>query len=261
MTFTLGNEYKLHERHIYNLLDLLGDLGGVFEVIIGAIGFFVMPFSEISFILKGLQKLYLVKTEDSSLLLKPKPDSKQSNPAFLNTSLQSSLAKSSSGNPRQSKKILSIKSQVPESLRGTKVEEETKNHFPVIINDRSRNRVLLSHYFLTSWCFKKNKNPGLSVSKNERYDMLYKKGKKLLNEDLSIEKLIKSLRDIKIFMKKHWLDDRRRFEIQHNPRNIIDLDNLNDYLYDQPESDSELSVELEVCLGQQKCTPEEKYID
>mmetsp|Transcript_3000 Transcript_3000/g.4638 ORF Transcript_3000/g.4638 Transcript_3000/m.4638 type:complete len:112 (+) Transcript_3000:1418-1753(+) len=68
--------------------------------------------------------------------------------------------------------------------------------------------------------------------------LLFKKGKKLLHEDLSIEKLIKTLRDIKIFMKKHWLDDRRRFEIQHDPRNVIDLDDLNDYLYNEPESDT-----------------------
>ena len=46
----------------------------------------------------------------------------------------------------------------------------------------------------------------------------------MLEKDLCIEKLVKDLRDIKIFMKSHVLTDKIKHEIQFNSRNVIDLD-------------------------------------
>ena len=40
-----------HERTIYSFFDLLGDLGGVTEVIMVSFGFMLFPISEHSFIL------------------------------------------------------------------------------------------------------------------------------------------------------------------------------------------------------------------
>lgn len=48
------------ERKIYSLLDLLGDMGGIMDIIIQVLGVFMFPLSEFSFILKALEKLYLV---------------------------------------------------------------------------------------------------------------------------------------------------------------------------------------------------------
>ena len=44
-------------------MDLIGDLGGVQEILIMVFGLFLFPFSEYNFNLKFLSKMYLVKTE------------------------------------------------------------------------------------------------------------------------------------------------------------------------------------------------------
>ena len=61
-----------HERRVYDFLDLLGDLGGVFEIILFVIGLMVYPVSEYSFYLKALSELFLVKTMDKDLMKTPK---------------------------------------------------------------------------------------------------------------------------------------------------------------------------------------------
>ena len=44
------------------MLDLLGDLGGVCEVIVGVLGIFLFPVSEHSFIIKASKIVFLAKT-------------------------------------------------------------------------------------------------------------------------------------------------------------------------------------------------------
>lgn len=53
-----------HIRYIYSLLDILGDLGGVTEVIMILFGFFLYPIAEHSFILQALRRLYKARTSD-----------------------------------------------------------------------------------------------------------------------------------------------------------------------------------------------------
>lgn len=45
-------------------MDLVGDLGGVLEVLVGVFSVFVLPFSEHNFKLKILERLYLLKSRD-----------------------------------------------------------------------------------------------------------------------------------------------------------------------------------------------------
>jgi hypothetical protein len=49
------------------LLDLLGDLGGVTEVIMIVFGLIIFPVSEHSFIIKAVKKLYMAKTKNDKL--------------------------------------------------------------------------------------------------------------------------------------------------------------------------------------------------
>ena len=51
-----------HSRRIYSLLDVLGDFGGLNEVIMSVLALLLSPWVEFQFNLKALQKLYLVKT-------------------------------------------------------------------------------------------------------------------------------------------------------------------------------------------------------
>ena len=58
-----------HVRVVYDLLGVLGDLGGVTEVIMLFFGFFLEPISEHSFMLKAIKKLFLARTNDNDLFL------------------------------------------------------------------------------------------------------------------------------------------------------------------------------------------------
>ena len=51
-----------HSRRIYGLLDVLGDFGGLNEVVMSILALLLSPWVEFQFNLKALQKLYLVKT-------------------------------------------------------------------------------------------------------------------------------------------------------------------------------------------------------
>jgi hypothetical protein len=67
---SLGTSKNQHQRELYNLLDFIGDLGGVFEILVSFFSFFIMPISEHSFILKALSKLFLARTSDAKLFVK-----------------------------------------------------------------------------------------------------------------------------------------------------------------------------------------------
>ena len=61
------NVLVLHERSIYGFIDLLGDLGGVLEIVLLVFGLFLSPISEYSFNIKAIQKLYKAKTNEPSM--------------------------------------------------------------------------------------------------------------------------------------------------------------------------------------------------
>jgi hypothetical protein len=54
------------------LLDLLGDLGGVTEVMLLLFNFFLLPISQHSFVVKMMKKLFIARTKDEDLFLKPR---------------------------------------------------------------------------------------------------------------------------------------------------------------------------------------------
>lgn len=41
--FYLSDSFKFHQRYVYNFIDLLGDLGGILEVIMVATGALLLP--------------------------------------------------------------------------------------------------------------------------------------------------------------------------------------------------------------------------
>ena len=56
-----------HTREAYDVTDLIGDLGGVLEVMISFIGIFLFPISRHSFSLKILEKLFLARSNDKKI--------------------------------------------------------------------------------------------------------------------------------------------------------------------------------------------------
>ena len=56
-----------YEREVYGLIGFIGDLGGVFDLVMAFLGLFISPISSHSFVLKALGRMYLARTSDSSL--------------------------------------------------------------------------------------------------------------------------------------------------------------------------------------------------
>lgn len=67
----LSAEKIEHERERYNFLNLIGDMGGVFEILLILFGSIASPVSEYSFIAKAISKLYLSRTTNEDLFEKP----------------------------------------------------------------------------------------------------------------------------------------------------------------------------------------------
>ena len=67
MNVFLNEEGVKYTREVYTILDVLGDLGGIVEVIMIIFGFFLFPISEHSFYLKAARMLYYARTKDSNL--------------------------------------------------------------------------------------------------------------------------------------------------------------------------------------------------
>lgn len=68
---TLSREDVHHEREIYSVFDLLGDLGGVTEIAMIVFGFFLYPISEHKFNLIAAKRLFIAHTQDSDLFVEP----------------------------------------------------------------------------------------------------------------------------------------------------------------------------------------------
>ena len=58
-----------HRREVYNVLSLIGDIGGVLEMVMLLFIFFMTPISEYSFNMKAIQNLYLARSKVSSLFM------------------------------------------------------------------------------------------------------------------------------------------------------------------------------------------------
>ena len=63
LTF-IDSEKTIHSRQVYNVLDFIGDLGGVLELMISIVGILVMPATEQLFTIKMASEVYMANTKD-----------------------------------------------------------------------------------------------------------------------------------------------------------------------------------------------------
>ena len=54
ISIELTDQVAVHERQAYGLLDLLGDIGGVLEVILSMFGIIVLPYNQLAYKLKQI---------------------------------------------------------------------------------------------------------------------------------------------------------------------------------------------------------------
>jgi len=67
MSIFLSQEGMEHKRRVYNIIDLMGDIGGVLEIAMIMFGILLYPISEHSFILRATKNLFLARTKDTSM--------------------------------------------------------------------------------------------------------------------------------------------------------------------------------------------------
>ena len=65
------SENYQYYREVYSLVDCLGDLGGLFEIIVVFVAAFYKPFSYHSYILNVIKKLFVAKTKQTDMFKKP----------------------------------------------------------------------------------------------------------------------------------------------------------------------------------------------
>ena len=48
-------------------MDLIGDIAGIWELILGFVGSYITLFTKLSFNIKAIKKMYLVRTKENQL--------------------------------------------------------------------------------------------------------------------------------------------------------------------------------------------------
>ena len=66
----LNEEGVQYVREVYDILGVLGDLGGIFEITMIVFGFFLFPISEHNFFMKAAQDLYFARTKEKNIFAK-----------------------------------------------------------------------------------------------------------------------------------------------------------------------------------------------
>ena len=80
--FFLHPLVEVNTREVYNAVDVIGNLGGVIEMIFVSVGILISPISKHSFITNAIKKLFLANTTDNSLFKKEQSSKyKQTNQA------------------------------------------------------------------------------------------------------------------------------------------------------------------------------------
>ena len=70
--FQIDKLQLTHTRRVYNLMDFIGDLGGVIEIFVILYGGILYRISEHSFNMYATKTLFLAETSDETLFQKPK---------------------------------------------------------------------------------------------------------------------------------------------------------------------------------------------
>ena len=63
--YTIIRDSHKYERSVYNLTDLIGDIGGVLELLVMFFGVFFSTISYHSFNLSAIKKLFIVKSHEN----------------------------------------------------------------------------------------------------------------------------------------------------------------------------------------------------
>jgi hypothetical protein len=180
-------------------MDILGDLGGVIEILMIVLGTFLYPISEHSFILKALSKLYMARTRDGQLLHKDK----------CNHTEAEHLEKDEENDQ---------KGQVKRKRRLSKAEKrEIDKHRFIKISIKDSVMLYVSEILGRCFC-------DFCWSKKKKLQKLKAQGADKIEGELNIVKIMNYLRNFKVVLKNSLLTKDVKDKIKHTGKNLIELD-------------------------------------
>ena len=176
---------------MYGFLDLLGDLGGVTEILAICFGFMLYPFSEHFFILDATKQIFMAKTKDEKMFLPTKKEDYQ---------------------------IDHIQNLMKDRM--TLEELKTHRYMKIKLKDKL---LLYAKKNLGCTCVRR------FWKNHSKFEKIYEKGQKRIDSELNIVKFMNNLRNVKILLKASLMKDPEvKMQVKHNKKNLIMLDDDED---------------------------------
>ena len=211
---------------MYGFIDLLGDLGGVLEVIMVVAGGLLFPISEHHFTLQAAKRMFLARSSDPDVFntggsgVDSKVE-KHKMTKYLSSTLASQYSQDVTG------KCSSVGGghRLSKFIRRSSIQSlanvlETHRLARVSLKD-SLFLYLYNRFYCSSfknWCW------FWTWRKRSPLQKLYRETQDRLEKELNIVKLLRSRRIVSILTKQLVDGDEVSFELAHQPKNIIDCD-------------------------------------
>ena len=189
--FYVSSEQNEHTRQIYNLLDLASDFGGVLSAVATAATILLAAISEHSFIVRALQNLYVAKTPNHKLFRRSR-----------------NLRPKKYAFPTTHHRV-----QALENLENCNtIVSESKTHFPIQLSVWN----IIRLFFLSNRYTRPN-------GEDRSLKYMFKMGKEKLETDLNIDRILRSVSDLKCYVKKKLMDENFKLKVQNNPEKVVHI--------------------------------------
>lgn len=189
--FYLQDQVYTHKRKIYDIVALLGDLGGVTEVIMLVLGIILFPISESSYNMMSTKRMFLARTKDDKFFRDVDEEAKK-------------------------KKFLA---DLPDGIR-SRLKNEIQKHRIIRITLFDKLCYYMHNqigcFFVCGFCCWPNK---------KKFLRLIDEAQDRLEAELDVVKIIQNLRNMKVLLKSSLMSDPGvQAKIAHSAKNFIDID-------------------------------------
>ena len=150
-----------HTRQFYNMMDLIGDLGGVMDIIIMLFGLVLYPYASYSYNLEMQRCLYKARTNDNKMFKPVKEQEKKPKTHFHITK---------------------------------KMKLELSKHHSIVLKPLDKAKLFLSQYG-DFFCFK------TCWQRKNKFMKLYEEGVAKIENDLNVFKLLSNVKTMKAMLK------------------------------------------------------------
>ena len=200
------------------MFDLLGDLGGVIQVVMICGSLLIGPISYHSFVIKAIRRIFLANTCQDDLFQSSHHENKAAEEKRLYCGYK------------------------PSDLPRALVKNiERHKHVHIEFN---RNRLLYFQNLISNSFGGRLSCPCLGVKANKlnKLQKLYKKGEERFERELDVINIVRNLKNFRIMYKRYLIDQKKEFVVNHDQSNIIDINDTFDQNHlhcDKPQDNGE----------------------